>query len=384
MRFKKLSIALISSLLIASLLLGGTAYAQDEEDLPDPGITPDSPFYFFDDMGKRIGMFLAFGPEAKARKALEYAEERLAEARAMANKNRTREMTRAANDYDGFMAMVNERAEEARQRGASDNLSERVASATSKHLSVLDRIKDTAPEQAREALNRAREASQNGQINALRALARTKPERAIDISSAAIERRLERARVKATENMTADAEEALDYAAVIAELEEELVATAQEKGIDITAKKRLAQSTSNRLEALTRVQERVPEQARPAIENAIENSVRKYERTIERIQEQNVLGEISEEAPALQRVLEQVRERLQLRTSNQLRVSENASANATEPERIRVEAQERVQERVIEQTSDLESETPERTTSENQTVESTEADTPGKRQGQRP
>ena len=211
MKQKQLRIILISCLLITSLLLSGTAYAQDEE-LPDPGITPDSPFYFFDTMGKGIGLFFAFGPEAKARKALEYAEERLAETRVMALKNRVREMTRAANDYHGFMAMVNERAEEAIRQGASENISERVALATTKHLKVLDRIKDQIPEQAAEAITRARTASMNGQKNALRTLAKVKAERAIEINIDAIESRLNRARVKATENVTAAVEEALEDA----------------------------------------------------------------------------------------------------------------------------------------------------------------------------
>ena len=88
-------------------------------------------------------------------------------------------MTRATNDYDSFMAMVNQRTEEARRRGASDNISEIVALATSRHLSILDSIKDQAPEEAGEAIIRARKVSMNGQKNALRALAQAKPERAI-------------------------------------------------------------------------------------------------------------------------------------------------------------------------------------------------------------
>jgi len=225
MKQKLLRITLVSCLLITSLLFGAAAYAQDEE-LPDPGLTPDSPFYFLDTWGKNIGMFFTFGNEAKARKALQYAEERLAETRAMAAKNRVREMERAANDYDGFMAMVNERLEAAAQEGLSDNISERVALATAKHLNVLDRVKDQVPEQAKGALTRARTASMNGQINALRALAKENPERAIDITADTIEDQMERARVRATANVTADVEEALDYAARIAELEEEMAAFA--------------------------------------------------------------------------------------------------------------------------------------------------------------
>jgi hypothetical protein len=327
MKQKIFRITLIGCLLITSLLFSGTACAQDEE-LPDPGITPDSPFYFFDNLGKKIGLLFTFGPEAKAKKALQYAEERLAEAQVMAVRNRVREMTQAANDYDGFMSMVKQRAEEARQQGVSDNISERVALATSKHLSILDKIKDQAPEEAGEAIIQVRTKSMNGQINALRTLAKIKPEKAIEIASATIENQLERARVKATENVTADVEEALDYADRIAEIEEEMTTIAQEKGIDIAPiQQRLAQATSNRLEILASVWGKVPETAKPAIENAIENSVRKYERAVETLKEKNAISETPEEALVMSRIQEEFREWLKLRTSSKGQVSDNKTRN---------------------------------------------------------
>ncbi len=338
MKQNKLRTILISCLLITSFLLGGTAYAQDEE-LPDPGITPDSPFYFFDTLGKNIGLFFAFGPEAKAKKALQYAEERLAEARVMAVKNRIREMTRAANDYDGFMAMVNERAEEARQRGASDNISERMALATSKHLHVLDRIKDKIPEQAKEAITRARTASMNGQKNALRALAKIKPEKALEISSATIEGRLNRAMVKATENVTAEVEEALEDADDLMEIEEEIAEIAQRQGTDnVTIAQRIAHATSNRIEVLAGIYEKVPEQTKTAIARAMDNSVRKYDRAIEKLSQKTEPGETPEEVQTLQRMREELKERLRLITSSQAQVSDNVT------EQLRT--QERVQEKV--------------------------------------
>jgi len=346
MKQKLLRITLISCLLITSLFFGGTAYAQDEE-LPDPGLTPDSPFYFLDTWGKNIGMFFTFGNEAKARKALKYAEERLAEAGAMAAKNKVREMERAANDYEGFMAMVNERLEAAVRQGVSDNISERVALATAKHLNVLDRVKDQVPEQAKQALTRARTASMNGQINALRALAKEKTEKAIDIASDTIENRLERARVRATDNVTtdnvtADVEEALDYAARIAELEEEMTAFAEENGIDITATmQRLAQATTNRLEVLSGVYEKVPETARLAIENAIMNSVRKYERAVEKLREKNALGDIPDEETVLNRIQAEVRERLRLNTANQAQGSDNITVQV----KVQTETQKQTQNR---------------------------------------
>ena len=142
MKLGKIRTILISGLLLASLLVSGTAYAQDEE-LTDPGITPDSPLYFIDTWGKSISMFFTFGPEAKVSKAMDYAEERLSEAQAMAAKNKFREMTRAANDYDGFMAMINERLE-VMQDGASGNISENVALNTGRFHSFLDKLPQPA------------------------------------------------------------------------------------------------------------------------------------------------------------------------------------------------------------------------------------------------
>jgi hypothetical protein len=78
MKWGKIGLVLLSSLLIISLLLSGTAYAQDGE-LPDPGITPDSPFYFLDRLGEFLQEFFTFSPEGKARLQITFAAERIAE-----------------------------------------------------------------------------------------------------------------------------------------------------------------------------------------------------------------------------------------------------------------------------------------------------------------
>jgi len=205
----KIRMSIVSIILVTSLLLGGTAYAQEEE-LPDPGITPDSPFYFFDTFGKKIGLMFTFGDEAKAQKALEYAEERLAEANAMALKNKLKEMTQAAGEYDQFMTMVNERLQATVQQNASANISEKVALATARHLAGLDRVRDRVPEEGKEALSRARERSLNEQLHALRALAEHQPERATEINLDSIQNRLQRALEKASENATDEVENALE------------------------------------------------------------------------------------------------------------------------------------------------------------------------------
>jgi len=45
---KKPVMALLVCILTLTFCLTGTVYAQEDEGLPEPGITPDSPFYFAD------------------------------------------------------------------------------------------------------------------------------------------------------------------------------------------------------------------------------------------------------------------------------------------------------------------------------------------------
>jgi hypothetical protein len=292
-----MKILLAGILTVATLFCSSAVFAQDDG-LPDPGITPDSPFYFLDKLGKNISMFFTFGEEAKANKALRYAEERLSEAQAMAEKNKVREMTRAAEGYESFMAMVNERLEAAMKNGTSANVSERLSELAYRIHTRLSELKDRLPpafsdnistddeknnEEARETIDRANTATINSQIKALRLLAKNKTERALDISQETIEKLTERAGERfsdnVTDNVSADVNGDLDYAARIADLEDEMVQIAEAKGLDVSAiQQRLAQSISNRLEILARVYENTPEKARQGIEIAIESSVDKLPR----------------------------------------------------------------------------------------------------------
>jgi hypothetical protein len=372
MKLKRFALILISCLIITPLLFSGTAYAQEEE-LPDPGITPDSPFYFFDVWSKNIGLFFAFGNEAKARKALEYAEERLSEAEAMAVKNRIREVVRAAGDYDEFMAMVNQKTQEQLQQGVTDNVSEIVALATAKHLSVLDRVKDKVPDAAKEAVIRAREASLNGQENALRALARERLERAMEINLAAIENRLNRARTKASQNATEEVEEALDDAEKLSRFGEEISEIARGLGENTTTVEELtAKANSVHLDVLTRIYEKVPEQAKPAIERALSNAIRNRERVIEALKNKGALGDIPEEAPELERIQEKVLERIRERVQENIQQGGVESTPEQLQEKVPGQLREEVREKAREQISNLKPETPQPVASENETEEQNE------------
>ena len=88
---KRLFMVPLIAILALMLCSSGVAYAQETETtLPDPGITPDSPFYFIDQWGKSISLAFTFNAQEKAEKALRYADERMAEIDAMMAQNKVK------------------------------------------------------------------------------------------------------------------------------------------------------------------------------------------------------------------------------------------------------------------------------------------------------
>ncbi|GEM_PF-1739962 len=69
----KIKIAFISLLFVPFLV-----FAQNGA-LPSAGLTPESPFYFFDKLGEALQRFFTFNPESKARLEITFAKERIAE-----------------------------------------------------------------------------------------------------------------------------------------------------------------------------------------------------------------------------------------------------------------------------------------------------------------
>ncbi len=335
---KKILTAFLSFILVGSLLISTPVFAQDEP-LPDPGITPDSPFYFLDNFGKNLGLLFAFEPDAKTKKALEYAGERLAEAQAMATQNKSQALERAAAGYDKFLLMAILKAEEARQQGIPEDLSERVALVTSKHISVLDTVADafpeTVPEQARQAISHAKEAAMKGTGSALKGVAQENPGRAAEIAMTAVEARLNRAKNKAEVNDSEEMEEALNEAEKLfgfgAEISE--VARGLGKG-ETNVEELIAKATYTNIILLAEVHDKVPEQAGAAIQDAIANMMVNREELLQRLEEKGALGNIPQEVPALEGFQEQVMVRVQER------IEENV------PEELQQQIKERIENRL--------------------------------------
>lgn len=146
------------------LLVLPFAHAQGE--MPDPGVLPDSPFYSLKLFVESIETTFTFGAEAKADRALELAELRLAEAQAMAEMNKEDLATKAVAEYESKIEEAEENAAEIEDTEKREEVSNRIEAATSVHIDVLNEVKLKVPASARAGIESAIEASMKGGANA--------------------------------------------------------------------------------------------------------------------------------------------------------------------------------------------------------------------------
>lgn len=140
------------------------------------GIKPGSFFYFFDTTFEKIGLFFTFNPQKKAEKALEYADERLAEAEAVAEEKNTDAVKTAVAGYESNIALAAEESSQIKDKVKTEELLNSIAGSTSKHQEILSDVLSKVPEEAKEAIIKAIEASKKGQEEATKQIAELKGE----------------------------------------------------------------------------------------------------------------------------------------------------------------------------------------------------------------
>ncbi len=170
---------IILPIIVLSLLFGGVAFAQDDN-LPDPGLTPDSPFYFLERIAERIGTFFTFGDIKKAGRHTALAAERLAEAKVMAEKEKPKLLEKTLERYENQLVKALLRTKKAETKGKdTKEITKTITEATQKHITVLERVLEKVPEQAKPAIERAitvstkeglEKAAESGQGFSIRAL----------------------------------------------------------------------------------------------------------------------------------------------------------------------------------------------------------------------
>ena len=169
-------ISLLTALLFLTLSLGvgpigilsgsyGVKVLAQETELPNPGLTPDSPFYFLERISEGIGTFFTFGDLKKAERYAKLATERVAEAQAVVEKGKPEAVGKALERYEDQLSEALARAETAKAKGQKiERVTEIVATATSKHLTVLEGVLEKVPEAAKEAVAKALEKSRMGTL----------------------------------------------------------------------------------------------------------------------------------------------------------------------------------------------------------------------------
>jgi len=300
---------IVAIVLTLSAIGGGTVYAAQAS-------LPGDALYSIKLSTEQARMMLPGDDAARAERALNFAERRVGEIEALAEKERVQDLDLAVEKYDYALNMTLARIERAGNRGlAIGNITARVAEATTRHLLVLDEVWDMVPDEAKAAIAHARNVSETGYFHAMEALAKNNTVRAAEMNLAAMEGRLNRIRTKA-EHMEA-VEYALQQFEAMADFGEEISQIAHEVDKDVEMVEELiALATSEHLEELAEVWEMVPEQAQPAIERAMANLQIRHQRRVQALEQWGV------EAPQPPVIPERIRERVEERIREQERTQE--------------------------------------------------------------
>ena len=136
-----------------------------------PGILPDHPLYFLKSLLYRIRELFVFGDVAKSRWFLKMADKRAAEARELANKGKEELAQKASEEAVAARDKATEHLKVAKSAGKDiEELIEKLEAVSVRQQAVLDRVLEKAPEQAKEAIERAKENSIRGHERAIEAL----------------------------------------------------------------------------------------------------------------------------------------------------------------------------------------------------------------------
>ena len=164
---------LIALALISAVVLVSPASASAAT---NAGVKPGSFWYGFDIAFEKINIFFTFNPEGKARKALRYADERLAEAEVVAENSNTDAVKTAISNYESNIAFAAEKSKDVSEKAKAEALLTLIADNTSKHQETLTDVLAKVPDEAKEAITRAIEASKKGQEEAMKQIAELKGE----------------------------------------------------------------------------------------------------------------------------------------------------------------------------------------------------------------
>ncbi len=121
-------------------------------------------------------------PGKAAEKRFEFADNRMERAQEKANLSDVESTINMTKSFEGEMEKVNNLVENARTRDMNiSQLEEKIAEKAQKHLTTLEELNETVPEEAREGIQKAMEASTKGLSGALENIRNRDPGKADEI-----------------------------------------------------------------------------------------------------------------------------------------------------------------------------------------------------------
>ncbi|MBD3262975.1 hypothetical protein GF374_01180 [Candidatus Woesearchaeota archaeon] len=145
-------------------LSAGKQAVEEEIQLPAAGAAKDSPFYFADRAMERLRLKITKDDIKKARLHMKFAEERLSEAKKLAEQNKPELSDETIADYEKHLENAANKIEKAKKDGKDiDEITNNIKEKTSKHIEVLQRVLEKVPETAKPAIQKAIEISQERQ-----------------------------------------------------------------------------------------------------------------------------------------------------------------------------------------------------------------------------
>jgi hypothetical protein len=295
--------------LVVSGLGVGTVYAAQ-------GSLPGDTLYSVKIATEQVEMLLPGDDVARAKRALSFADKRVKEMIALAEKGRPQDLNVVVEKYGYALNTALIMMEQAGENGlATANITALVAEATTRHISVLDEVWDKVPGEATAALANAESVSQTAYFCALVALANNNAVWAAQVNFAAMEGRLNRARVRVQNQEMMQI--ALQQFEVMSEFDEEISLIAHERGDDFEVVEQfIASKTSEQLGELAQLWEMAPEQARSSIESVMASLTMRHQERVLALEQMGI------EVPSSPVIPERLQERLQARLQEQERTQE--------------------------------------------------------------
>lgn len=162
----KLTIFLLSFCLLFAC---GIVLAQETENvtaqdlgIQEPTLLPDSPFYFFKNLGRTIQSVVTFDPVKKAELKEKFANEKLIELEKLTEKTQNSEViNKAAANYQKEVEDVKNAAEKIKEKAGENvevsNFLDKFIQQQTLHQTILEKLAEQVPEKALEKITEARQ-----------------------------------------------------------------------------------------------------------------------------------------------------------------------------------------------------------------------------------